>query len=332
MTRVAVTPALVSERPVPVGHRLPVADLDRRLDAFAIDRVIAWGLDLAVAVVVHHLAVARGRPHLALLVVVATVFAVGSGFALLLGRTGRTPGLAAAGLRVVSVDDGRPIGVRPALQRSCVLALATLPFGFGLAALALTVAADPSRRRRGWHDHLVGSVVVDDRRGADDEPVAVHPRPVVNLSTARLVLDRRTPDAEPAAPTRAAAPTTPGVTTWALDCDTGDEVVVDRLILIGGCPVAGVGEEGARLVALAEADRSVSPTHARVVVAPDGALVVTDLGSAGGTVLRRRGVARHLGADRPATLLEGDVVTLGDRSFTVRVLAPGPLPSSVHRG
>ena len=58
-------------------------------------------------------------------------------------------------------------------------------------------------------------------------------------------------------------------------------------------------------------------SQARVEVAPDGALVVVDLGSPHGTELVRRGAARRLGAGRPATLLEGDVVDLGDAIATV---------------
>jgi pSer/pThr/pTyr-binding forkhead associated (FHA) protein len=62
---------------------------------------------------------------------------------------------------------------------------------------------------------------------------------------------------------------------------------------------------------------SVSKTHAQVVLAPDGTLVVTDRGSTNGSVLRRQGVAKRLTAGRPATLLDGDVVNLGDRTMTV---------------
>jgi pSer/pThr/pTyr-binding forkhead associated (FHA) protein len=63
---------------------------------------------------------------------------------------------------------------------------------------------------------------------------------------------------------------------------------------------------------------SVSKTHAQVVVAADGALVVTDRGSTSGSTLVRQSMPRPLTAGRPTTLHEGDVVTLGDRSMTVR--------------
>jgi pSer/pThr/pTyr-binding forkhead associated (FHA) protein len=54
-----------------------------------------------------------------------------------------------------------------------------------------------------------------------------------------------------------------------------------------------------------------------VAMTPDGTLVVTDRGSTNGSVLRRQGVAKPLTAGRPATLLAGDVVNLGDRTMTV---------------
>ncbi|MGA8248543.1 MAG: FHA domain-containing protein, partial [Nocardioides sp.] len=104
---------------------------------------------------------------------------------------------------------------------------------------------------------------------------------------------------------------------WGLAFDTGERVVVDALVLIGRRPEPRPGEEGARLVALPSSDMSVSKTHAQVVVAEDGALVVTDRGSTNGSALSRKGVVKPLTAGRPATLLDGDVITLGDRSVTV---------------
>jgi pSer/pThr/pTyr-binding forkhead associated (FHA) protein len=92
---------------------------------------------------------------------------------------------------------------------------------------------------------------------------------------------------------------------------------VETIVLIGRRPEPRPGEEGARLVGLPSSDMSVSKTHAQVAVAPDGTLVVTDRGSTNGSVLRRQGVTKPLTAGRPATLLDGDVVTLGDRTMTV---------------
>ena len=79
---------------------------------------------------------------------------VGLVFALMLGATGTTPGKSLLGLRLVHTGTGEPIGAGPAVLRGLVLGVAAVPFGFGLAALAWTAVADPSRWRRGWHDHL----------------------------------------------------------------------------------------------------------------------------------------------------------------------------------
>lgn len=353
---------LSAPSPHPVAAAPPglrIADVDRRFYAFAMDRLIAWGIDLAVALVVWHYLLDRGHVLLGVLAIVATVLLVGTVFAVMLGITASTPGTSFLGLRVVRATTGEPLGVGPALLRTAVLGLAALPFGFGLAALAWTAVADGSRLRRGWHDHLVSSVVLDVRPVAvEEEPDDSGPRHVVNLTAMRLVPARPAPSAPDPALVPARAPSrarpTPAETvdesssgrttvrdpalaqtdgqaaaapaptaSWGLAFDTGERVVVDTLVLVGRSPEARAGEQGARLVALPSSDMSVSKTHAQVVVASDGALVVTDRGSTNGSVLRRQGVAKPLTAGRPATLLAGDVVALGDRSMTVVRLQQG---------
>ena len=71
------------------------------------------------------------------------------------------------------------------------------------------------------------------------------------------------------------------------------------------------------LVPLRSQDMSLSKTHAQLQVADDGALVVMDRGSTNGSILVRQGVARELGAGKPATLDPGDRVRFGDREMTV---------------
>jgi uncharacterized RDD family membrane protein YckC len=301
-----------------LGPEIRIADLDRRFYAFAIDRLIAWGIDVAAAVVVGRFLWSRGHVLLGLLALAATVLLVGLVSALLLGTLGATPGKSLLGLRLVHTGSGRPVGAGPAILRTAVVGLAAVPFGFGLAALAWTAVSDTSRLRRGWHDHLVSSVLLDVRPVPVAEEVEdPGPRQVVNLTALRLAPPRRprpddrTGSREPVGRVRVP------VATWALAFDTGERVVVDTLVLVGRRPEPRAGEQGARLVALPSADLSVSQTHAQVVVAADGALVVTDRDSANGSTLVRQGMPRPLTPGRPTTLLEGDVVTIGDRTMTV---------------
>ena len=164
----------------------PIAELDRRFYAFFVDRLLGWALVAAVGLgawvalddVWTAVAVAAGVMVLAWLVMAVVV-----------GVSGTTPGKAMVGLRVVHHGTGTPIGLGRSLLRSVVLAMASVPtFALGLATLAWTAVEDRGRQRRGWHDHLAHSVVVDVR------PVEVFvdqvdnaPRHVVNLTAMRLI-------------------------------------------------------------------------------------------------------------------------------------------------
>ena len=165
----------------------PIAELERRFTAFAVDRLLAWSL-LAVVGVVTAMFVSDD--------VWAVVGAVGAAVVVLwlalgivLGVTGSSPGKAMSGLRVVHHGTGTPIGAGRALLRSLVLGASGLPtFGIGLATLAWTAVEDRGRQRRGWHDHLTHTVVVDVRpvvEVADDADEG--PRHIVNLTAMRLV-------------------------------------------------------------------------------------------------------------------------------------------------
>ena len=110
--------------------------------------------------------------------------------AIVLGVSGSSPGKAMSGLRVVHHGDGTPIGVGPALLRSLVLGAAGLPtFGIGVATLAWTAVEDRGRQRRGWHDHLTKTVVVDVRPVVEVADTAADdgPRHIVNLTAMRLI-------------------------------------------------------------------------------------------------------------------------------------------------
>lgn len=367
-------PPAVTGTPPPgaaTAAALPPAGLDRRFYAFVIDRAVAWSLDAGLVALAWWRLVSRDHAVLGVVLAVAAVLLVTAGFAVLLGRRGTSPGRAAMGLRVVRPDSGGVIGVGPALVRSLVLGLATLPtFGFGAASLAWTAVMDPGGRRRGWHDTLVDSVVVDVRpKPASPVEDAPAPRQIVNLTAMRLVpvaapeppaappavaaLAGRTPPAAPrATPPDPVTPTAPGQpadapvivrppagvrrdpedrTTrrtapaesrasssarWRLTLDSGDSFVVEGLVLVGRKPQPREGEEVRHLLPLRSADLSMSKTHAQLHVV-DGSLVVMDRGSTNGSVLIRQGVSRNLAGGKPATLLDGDRVLVGDRELSV---------------
>jgi uncharacterized RDD family membrane protein YckC len=190
------------------------ADLDRRFYAFAIDRLIAWTIDAVAAYLAWRYLIDRDRVAAGVAVVVAVVLVVYAAFALVLGRTGGSPGNAALGIRVLDAGTGAPVGARRALLRQLVLGVATLPtFGLGTATLAWTAAMDPSGRRHGWHDRLAGSEVLD-VRPVPEEPAVVDegPRHVVNLTAMRLVPAPTTPPPPPpgsAEPVPAVVPASP---------------------------------------------------------------------------------------------------------------------------
>ncbi|QWF21556.1 RDD family protein [Nocardioides sp. LMS-CY] len=293
----------------------PAADLDRRLYAFAVDRGLAWAVAAAAAVLLVR-ALGPDRVRLAVVAALAVALLVGGVLAVVLGRTGSTPGNALAATRVVAEGSGTPIGVPAALLRQLVLGLAALPtLGFGVATLAATAATDPSGRRRGWHDRLVGSVVVDVRPEPPEPPrVEAGPEHVVNLTALRLVPVPVGPPAPRRAAPEAEVPMPPR---WRIGFDSGETVVVEGLVLVGRRPEPRAGEQVGRLVPLPSEDMSLSKTHAQLQVAADGALVVMDRGSTTGSILIRQGVPRGLPSGRAATLVDGDRVRFGDREMSV---------------
>jgi uncharacterized RDD family membrane protein YckC len=172
----------------PQAMTYPVAELERRFAAFAVDRLLAWGLIAAVGVatalfVSDDLWTVVGA-------VAGTTVLVWLVLAVVMGVSGTSPGKAVSGLRVVHHGTGTPIGVGPALLRSLVLGVAGLPtFGLGVATLAWTAVEDRGRQRRGWHDHLAHTVVVDVRPVVEVADTAADdaPRHIVNLTAMRLV-------------------------------------------------------------------------------------------------------------------------------------------------
>jgi uncharacterized RDD family membrane protein YckC len=296
---------------------LPAADLDRRFYAFVIDRLLTWPVVGVVAWAAYHFLISRGSVGAGFLVIAGVLLLAGLGLAVAQGLVGTSPGKAALGLRVVDVGSGTPIGVLPAVQRSLILGVATLPtLGVGVTRLAWTAVTDPGRMRRGWHDRVTSSVVVD-ARPLPEEPAVPEqqPRPIVNLTAMRLV-----PVAAPESSQERTAlrdRDIPPLARWRVRFDSGETFVVEGLTLLGRRPEPRPGEQVRQVVPLRSDDMALSKTHAQLKVAPDGVLVVMDRGSTNGSVLIRQGVARELRAGKPATLLPGDEVAFGDRRMTV---------------
>lgn len=303
------------------SHRvLAVASLERRFCAAAADRALAWVPTAAVGLLTWTLVAA---PWVIVVAMAATLLGLGTLLAIITGLTGTSPGRVLGGLRLLDVDTGQPIGVGRALCRAAILGLAGLPtFGLGLATLAWTATEDPMRQRRGWHDHVCGSLVVDVRPAPAAPPVQDEaPRDVVNLTAMRLVPPPRgeTPTPLPVPPTWKSTPSPtrvrPQSTAWALRLDDGTRIPVAGLVLLGRRPEPGPGEEAAQLAPLTSSDLSVSKTHAQVDRTANGSVLVVDRGSTNGTEVVRQGDARRLVAGEAFTLVHGDTLVLGDRSL-----------------
>ena len=156
--------------------------------AFAVDRLLAWSLLVVVGVVTAMFV--SDEVWTVVGAVAGAVVLLWLVLAIVLGVSGSSPGKAVSGLRVVHHGTGTPIGVGRALARSLVLGAAGLPtFGIGLATLAWTAVEDRGRQRRGWHDHLTRTVVVDVRPVVEvaDHDADEGPRHIVNLTAMRLV-------------------------------------------------------------------------------------------------------------------------------------------------
>jgi uncharacterized RDD family membrane protein YckC len=124
-----------------------------RLVAYIVDAIIlgiATSLLIALAA-----ALVFTVPMLAILPAVAIVVVPLIYFPYYWSRDGQTPGLKMMGIRVVRDRDGGPITSGQAILR--LIGYWVSGFFFGLGYLWILI----DRRKRGWHDLIAGTVVVE---------------------------------------------------------------------------------------------------------------------------------------------------------------------------
>lgn len=146
-------PTYTGVRPVNFG---------KRLVAFLIDAVLLWGVligGVALGIAVNG-GDNNGRNGVIQLVILVTGVVYLAALAVLVGRTGQSPGLMALGLKLVRVGTGAPPGFGSALGRGA-LSFAFVFWIWGLVVF-ITVLADPGGR--GLNDRAAGTIMTDVRR------------------------------------------------------------------------------------------------------------------------------------------------------------------------
>lgn len=150
------------------------APMGRRLLAYLVDSLVLSllaGVPLLLALVPAAAAQAEDptvQPN-GLLVALAAVLALAvGGFQWWYqGTHGWTLGKRLVGIRTLSAETGRPIGMVRVLVRYLVIAGCSLVPVVGAALVFLSPFFDATGRRQGWHDRAAGDVVLDVWNGRD---------------------------------------------------------------------------------------------------------------------------------------------------------------------
>lgn len=138
---------------------------------------------------------------------------------------------------------------------------------------------------------------------ADDKTVVVD-------EIAQLRAKRSGGLAPPVTPTSAPAASAPAVPKLSIELPDGSRQPLDAVVLVGRAPSAPAGGPPSRLVRLA-GDGDISRNHARVAI-EGGTVVVTDLGSRNGTIVRIPGrPAQKLREGEPTPVLVDTVIDFG---------------------
>ena len=168
--------------------------------------------------------------------------------------------------------------------------------------------AKPKRRRR--------TALAQPSAAATDPSSTIDRTPAPSLSTPAPVVERS--DVGEAAPLEQ-GPSGAADPIATLTSSTGLVARIRAATLLGRRPTARGAEKADELLTVGDGTRTISKTHARVEWR-DGELWITDHHSANGTIVDRPGQNPvNLTADQPYQLIAGDVLRLGDVTFTVNM-------------
>lgn len=160
----------------------------RRIGAALIDGAIATVLSLPLGIGLGLLAASGGATLLVQILIglgTAVVVALAIVIVWLHGSKALTPGKAALGLRTVRPGTGRPIGFLRSLGRHLLLAISPVNL-----IMIVPILFDATTRR-GLHDRIVGSIVVDIRRGRN--PLLARPDDFARESAEHFLPSRPIP-------------------------------------------------------------------------------------------------------------------------------------------
>ena len=133
-----------------------------RLVAYIVDELITTGVSLVFLFVVGLLIAAAGSAGADLIAGLGFFLAFCVWFAFALAyfpffwaRSGQTPGMRLVHLKVVRDEDGGPVTVGPAILRLVGYWVSALVFYLGFIWILV------DKRRRGWHDLIAGTCVIE---------------------------------------------------------------------------------------------------------------------------------------------------------------------------
>ena len=204
------------------------------------------------------------------------------------GRYGWTLAQLMVFVRVVDRSTHTPVGAGRAAQRLFVVALGGLVGGVGALIVVSSAQLDGSGRRRGWHDLLAGTEVLD----------VWETRPEFEDTRSRQIMEAQN-DHRPM--------------TAELGLPGGATRKVTGTVVIGRNPIARPSETVLRL-----SDESLAPNHLRLTIGPL-AVWVEDLGAASGTCIRLPdGTHEACLPGKHVQVPAGSVIEIGDAQVQLR--------------